>query len=71
MQDPVAVPAVLAGLKELRPGVPVNELAELGHYPQIEDPARVAAAVEAAVHKPDPQGEGHSSRAGGDCPPSP
>ena len=59
MRDPVAVPAVLAGLQELRPGVAVNELAQVGHYPQIEDPGRVAAAVEAAAHEPDLQGEGH------------
>jgi pimeloyl-ACP methyl ester carboxylesterase len=49
MQDPVAVPDVLEGLKELRPGVPATELAELGHYPQIEEPARVAEAIEAAL----------------------
>jgi hypothetical protein len=27
--------------------VPVTELPELGHYPQIEDPARMAAIVTA------------------------
>jgi pimeloyl-ACP methyl ester carboxylesterase len=47
--DPVATPPVLAGLRELRPGVPVEEWPDLGHYPQLEDPARVAAAVERAV----------------------
>jgi pimeloyl-ACP methyl ester carboxylesterase len=49
MQDPVARVEVLRGLQELRPGVSVTELPELGHYPQIEDPARVAEVVGAAV----------------------
>jgi pimeloyl-ACP methyl ester carboxylesterase len=31
MRDPVAVPAVLEGLRELRPRVPVTELPRLGH----------------------------------------
>jgi pimeloyl-ACP methyl ester carboxylesterase len=47
--DPVATRPVLAGLRELRPGVPVEEWPDLAHYPQIEDPARVAAAVESAL----------------------
>jgi len=47
LQDPVATTAVLAALRELHPGVPVTELPELGHYPQIEDPARMAAIVTA------------------------
>jgi pimeloyl-ACP methyl ester carboxylesterase len=51
MRDPVAVPAVAEGLKELRPGVPMTELAELGHYPQIEDPSRVAEAIEATLRE--------------------
>jgi pimeloyl-ACP methyl ester carboxylesterase len=45
MKDPVARPEVLRGLQDLRPGVRVTELADLGHYPQIEDPGRVAAAI--------------------------
>jgi pimeloyl-ACP methyl ester carboxylesterase len=49
MRDPVALPAVAEGLKELRPAVPVTELAELGHYPQLEDPSRVVAAIDAAL----------------------
>lgn len=53
--DPVATPNVLAGLRELRPGVPVTELPDLGHYPQVEDPARIAAALDAALSAlPDP-----------------
>ncbi len=45
LRDPVATSAVLEGLRELRPGVPVRELADLGHYPQIEDPRRMADVV--------------------------
>jgi pimeloyl-ACP methyl ester carboxylesterase len=45
MSDPVATPAVLRGLQELRPQAPTIELADLGHYPQIEDPRAVAEAI--------------------------
>ena len=45
MLDPVATPNVLAGLRELRPGVSVTELPELGHYVQIEDPPTIAGLV--------------------------
>ncbi len=45
LQDPVAVPAVLAGLRQLRPQAPVTTWADIGHYPAIEDPARVAGVV--------------------------
>ena len=58
LQDPVATTAVLAALRELHPGVPVTELPELGHYPQIEDPARMAAIVAEAV-APEPDGRRH------------
>ena len=44
--DPVATTAVLDGLRELRPGVPVTELPELGHYPQLEAPSRIADVVD-------------------------
>ncbi len=47
MRDPVATPHVLAGLRELRPAAPVTELPRVGHYPQIEQPEKIAAAVEA------------------------
>jgi len=49
MLDPVATPAVLEGLRELRPQAPVTEFEDLGHYPQIEDPGRLAAALSAAI----------------------
>jgi pimeloyl-ACP methyl ester carboxylesterase len=45
LQDPVATTAVLGAVQSLRPQAPVHELADLGHYPQVEDPPRVAAIV--------------------------
>lgn len=45
LRDPVATTAVLAAVRDLRPEAPLTELPELGHYPQIEDPARIAAAA--------------------------
>jgi pimeloyl-ACP methyl ester carboxylesterase len=49
MLDPVATPAVLAAVRELRPAAPVTEWDDLGHYPQIEDPARVSATLGSAL----------------------
>lgn len=45
LQDPVATPEVLGGLRELRPGVRVRELAQAGHYPQIENPTAMAELI--------------------------
>jgi pimeloyl-ACP methyl ester carboxylesterase len=45
MRDPVATPAVLDALLALRPAAPVLRWPQLGHYPQIEDPAAVHAAL--------------------------
>jgi pimeloyl-ACP methyl ester carboxylesterase len=47
--DPIATTSVLDAVRELRPGVPVDELPGLGHYPQVEDAARVAEALRAAL----------------------
>jgi pimeloyl-ACP methyl ester carboxylesterase len=47
LQDPVATTKVLAALRKLRPEVPVSELPELAHYPQIEDPRRLAQVLAA------------------------
>ena len=52
MRDPVATPEVLTALRRLRPGVAVDELGDLGHYPQLEDPASIAALVSAALERP-------------------
>ena len=49
MADPVATENVLRGVLELRPLAPLTRFEDLGHYPQIEDPARLAAALEAAI----------------------
>ncbi len=49
LEDPVATTAVLDGLRELRPGVPVRELPGIGHYPQLERPDLIAAALDAAL----------------------
>ena len=43
--DPVATTSVLDAVIDLRPGVPVKRLPELGHYAQIEDPAAIASAL--------------------------
>ncbi len=48
-EDPVATVAVLDALIELRPHAEVTRLPGLGHYPQIEDPQALAAAVDGAV----------------------
>jgi hypothetical protein len=45
----VATVSVLDALVALRPEVPVDRLAELGHYPQIEDPAAMAGSVKSAL----------------------
>jgi pimeloyl-ACP methyl ester carboxylesterase len=46
LRDPVATTDVLAGLRALRPGVPVTELPDTGHYPQIENPGRISRAID-------------------------
>ncbi|HMT05291.1 MAG: alpha/beta hydrolase [Solirubrobacterales bacterium] len=49
MQDPVAVPAILDGLLEMRPDLPVTRMPELGHYPQVEDPAQFAQVLDRSL----------------------
>ena len=49
MLDPVATERVLEAVIELRPSVPVTRFEDLGHYPQIEDPDRVATALSEAI----------------------
>ena len=49
MHDPVARVEVLRGLQELRPGAPTIELPDAGHYPQIEQPELISAALDAAL----------------------
>lgn len=49
LRDPVARTEVLRGLQELRPGVETIELPDAGHYPQIEQPELISAALDAAL----------------------
>jgi pimeloyl-ACP methyl ester carboxylesterase len=49
MLDPVATITVLEAVRALRPRAPLTELPELGHYPQIEDPARLNSALQHAL----------------------
>jgi pimeloyl-ACP methyl ester carboxylesterase len=45
LRDPVATTSVLEAVRELRPAAPVDELPALGHYPQLESPARILASL--------------------------
>ena len=45
LRDPVAVPAIADRLAAEIPGARRTSWADLGHYPQLEDPRRVAEAV--------------------------
>jgi pimeloyl-ACP methyl ester carboxylesterase len=45
MLDPVATERVLEAVLELRPEAPLARFEDLGHYPQVEDPDRVATAL--------------------------
>lgn len=48
-RDPVCTEAVLEAVRALRPAAPVTRFPELGHYPQLEDPAAAAAVVARAA----------------------
>ncbi len=45
-RDPVCTEAVLQAVLALRPTAPLTRLPELGHYPQLEDPARTTAVID-------------------------
>ena len=49
LRDPVCTQAVLDAIVSLRPRVPITRFPELGHYPQLEDPAAVATIVDRTV----------------------
>jgi pimeloyl-ACP methyl ester carboxylesterase len=51
LHDPVAGPPVLDGLRALRPGMETIELPDAGHYPQIEQPDLISAALDRALAK--------------------
>jgi len=46
LQDPVATTAVLDAVCALRPDAMVVQMAELAHYPQVEDPWQMAHALQ-------------------------
>jgi pimeloyl-ACP methyl ester carboxylesterase len=52
LQDPVARTEVLDGLRALRPGVEAIELPDTAHYPQIERPDLISAALDDALGSP-------------------
>jgi pimeloyl-ACP methyl ester carboxylesterase len=45
LRDPVATTDVLDALRKLRPDVPVTQLPELAHYPQLESPRQMSHAL--------------------------
>ena len=49
MLDPVATEQVLDAVLALRPSASPTRYEDLGHYPQIEDPDRIAGALRAAL----------------------
>ena len=49
MLDPVATERVLEAVLELRPEASLARFEDLGHYPQVEDPERVATALRDAL----------------------
>jgi pimeloyl-ACP methyl ester carboxylesterase len=51
LRDPVATEAVLEALVDLRPQAPVERLPDLGHYPEIEDPRAIGAALGRAIDR--------------------
>ncbi len=71
MRDPVAVPAVLDGLRELRPQAPGTELPDVGHYPQIEVPDRLAALIATAIERGPRAGTSSATRSGASTPGNP
>jgi pimeloyl-ACP methyl ester carboxylesterase len=48
-QDPIAIPAMVERLAELRPATDVEIWDDVGHWPSIEVPDRLAAAVVATL----------------------
>ena len=52
LEDPVAVPAILEGLVDLRPSTEPPTFPDLGHYPQVEDPDRFTEALTSVVGDP-------------------
>jgi len=49
LEDPVATTRMFDAVRKIRPRAPAVELPGIGHYPQLEDPPQIAAAVERLV----------------------
>jgi pimeloyl-ACP methyl ester carboxylesterase len=49
MLDPVATERVLDAVLALRPAASLTRFNDLGHYPQMEDPGRVASVLQDAI----------------------
>jgi pimeloyl-ACP methyl ester carboxylesterase len=62
--DPVARIEVLDGLRALRPGVETIELPDAAHYPQIERPDLISAALDAALSLSRDRADGGGPRPG-------
>jgi len=62
LQDPVATTNVLDGLLELRPSAPVTRWPDVGHYPAVEAPDRVAGAVATLLTAIEPDRSLHADR---------
>lgn len=45
-RDPICTEAVLQAVLALRPGAPLTRFPELGHYPQLEDPAAPVRVID-------------------------
>ncbi|MBV9799396.1 MAG: alpha/beta hydrolase [Solirubrobacterales bacterium] len=52
--DPICTEAVLRAVLELRPGVSVTRLPDLGHYPQLEDPTASIEVIERLASEAQP-----------------
>lgn len=51
MQDPVCGAWQWEGWRELRPNADITEMQDLGHYPQIEDPAAFTKVMQSSMEK--------------------
>jgi pimeloyl-ACP methyl ester carboxylesterase len=49
LEDTVATTVMFDAVREIRPQAPATPLPGLGHYPQLEDPPRIAEAVRGLV----------------------
>jgi pimeloyl-ACP methyl ester carboxylesterase len=49
LEDPVATSVMFEAVRKIRPRAPATELPGLGHYPQLEDPPRIAEALRGLV----------------------